>query len=171
MNGHPSQDGQLIGSSGRNDVTVGPHSTSMHYAQAIGKRLLHRSARYIRCMTTPNERLKQARERFYSSAAEAARALNVPPGTYAGHENGHRGFPASRAPAYARKFKVSPEWLLYGVGDGEITSAEPTDEDLAGMIRNALDELPVGTPLGEFPRLVAPALRVQLERFRADRAG
>ena len=44
--------------------------------------------------------------------------MGVPVSTYIGHENGHRGFPAKRAPQYARKFKVSEEWLLYGKGDG-----------------------------------------------------
>lgn len=43
--------------------------------------------------------------------------MGIPPGTYAGHENGHRGFPARRAPEYARRFRTTPEWLLYGRSD------------------------------------------------------
>lgn len=70
-------------------------------------------------MDTPNERLRAARLKLFASAAEAAKALGVPVGTYSGHENGHRGFPAKRAPLYARKFKVSEEWLLYGKGRPE----------------------------------------------------
>lgn len=68
-------------------------------------------------MDTANKRLKAARERLYPTATAAAEALGVPMGTYAGHENGNRGFPASRAPQYARKFKVTEEWLLYGKGE------------------------------------------------------
>jgi transcriptional regulator with XRE-family HTH domain len=120
-------------------------------------------------MTTPNERLRKARARFYPSAADAARALGVQYGTYAGHENGHRGFPASRAPEYARRFKVSPEWLLYGKGEEQEVTDDLTDADLSDMVANALRELPAGVPLGDFPRLIAPVLREQLERFRADR--
>lgn len=69
-------------------------------------------------MDTPNERLRAARERAgFHTAKEAAQAMGVPVSTYIGHENGHRGFPAKRAPQYARKFKVSEEWLLYGKQD------------------------------------------------------
>lgn len=61
------------------------------------------------------DRLKKARERAgYSSAKAAAEAMGVRPPTYIQHENGIRGFPASRAERYGRFFKVAPEWLLYG---------------------------------------------------------
>lgn len=140
----------------------------MHYALMVGKRLMHRPAPYGANMETPNERLRIARQRFFKSAAEAARSLGLSVGTYSGHENGHRGFPASRAPAYARKFKVSEEWLLYGKGDGD-PSPTLTDEYLTEMVEIALRDLPAGTPLGDFPRFLAPALREQIERFEADR--
>lgn len=153
----------------RYNLSMGPHSQSMHYAQTPCKRLLHRGRSYRLCMSTPNERLRRARERFFKSAAEAARAMGVPVGTYSGHENGHRGFPAGRAPEYARRFKVSPEWLLYGKGDEPEPTNDLTDDDLTQMVENALRELPAGVPLGDFPRLIAPALREQLERFQDDR--
>jgi len=117
-------------------------------------------------MTTPNERLKIARARFFASAGEAADAMNIPRGTYAGHENGHRGFPASRAPQYARKFKVSEEWLLYGKGGQAETL--PSDDDLEAMIAIALDELPIPVGLGDYSRAVASSLRDQLERYQAS---
>lgn len=65
-----------------------------------------------------NQRLRAAREAAgYKSAAEAARAVGVPYPTYAGHENGAKGaFRREEAARYARTFKVSPEWLLFGKG-------------------------------------------------------
>ena len=66
-----------------------------------------------------HERLKKARELAgFKKAAEAARAMGIPYPTYAGHENGARGaFKIEDAVRYAKKFKVSLEWLLTGHGD------------------------------------------------------
>lgn len=142
----------------------------MHYAQIVGKCQLHILTDYADCMDTPAERLKLAREEAgFGSAREAALAMGISYDTYIHHERGTRGITASSAESYARRFRVASEWILYGKGVGPAPSTDPTDDDLASMIENALRELPVGVPLGEFPRLVAPALRVQLERFRADR--
>lgn len=61
-------------------------------------------------------RLRTARIRAgYKSAAAAARAMGIEPSTYAGHENGFRGFP-NEAQRYASFFKVRLEWLLEGAG-------------------------------------------------------
>lgn len=49
---------------------------------------------------------------------EAAEALSISANTYAQHENGTRGIPAVRAQRYARLFRTTPEWLLYGRGTG-----------------------------------------------------
>ncbi|MES2173872.1 MAG: hypothetical protein V4523_07980 [Pseudomonadota bacterium] len=49
----------------------------------------------------------------------------MPIATYTQHENGTRGFPAKRAPQYAKRFKVSEEWLLYGKGDEPTVEIEP----------------------------------------------
>ena len=142
----------------------------MHSALLLGKCLLHSGRDYAKRMSSPNERLKQARSKFFRSAGEAADAMGVPRGTYAGHENGHRGFPASRAPQYAKKFKVTEEWLLYGHGAGE--PVDPSEDDLEQMIREVIEaELTISTKIADLPRIVAPALREQLERFRADREG
>lgn len=151
------------------DVGMGHHAAIMHNALRDCKRLLHYRPSYALCMTSPGERLRLAREAAgYATAVAAADALGVPRGTYIGHENGGRGFPAGRAAQYGRKFKVAEQWLLYGKGERDLVDAMPPEDTLAGMIELALRELPVGTPLGEFPRLVAPALREQLERFQAD---
>src|SRR5690606_10680712 len=94
------------------------HRSIMHIASQESKRLLHYGSHYAFCMSTPNQRLRQAREAAgFQTAKEAAEAMGIPVSTYIGHENGHRGFPAQRAPQYARKFKVSEEWLLYGKGE------------------------------------------------------
>ena len=74
---------------------------------------------------TMGDRLKQARIKSgYASAAQAAEAMGVSSATYAQHENGLRGFPASRAQRYGRFFRVAPEWLLYGRRSGEAERAE-----------------------------------------------
>lgn len=63
-------------------------------------------------------RLAEARRRAgYATVADAARALGVKYPTYASHENGSAGVRHPVAEKYARKFKVSLEWLLTGRGD------------------------------------------------------
>lgn len=141
----------------------------MHFAQTECKRLLHSPTHYAFRMTTPNERLRKARARHFESAADAARALNVPVGTYAGHENGHRGFPAKRAPQYAKKFKTTPEWLLYGTGPEDVPDPVPSEEVLEQMLREAIQtEVTVDTKLADLPRILGSNLHEQLKRFEAD---
>lgn len=127
MNGHATQGGQFIGTNGRNDVVMGPHSVIMHYALSHSKRLLRHEPDYRRFMNTANARLRAAREQAgYATAVDAADAMSMPRSTYIGHENGHRGFPAARAPQYARKFRTTPEWLLYGRAEDK---SKPVLED------------------------------------------
>lgn len=68
-------------------------------------------------MTTLSQRLKFAREQRFSSAAKAAAAMGVPVSTYVQQERGVRGVPRDRAEDYAKFFKVSPGWLLFGRDD------------------------------------------------------
>lgn len=49
--------------------------------------------------------------------------MGVSRATYAQHENGIRGYPASRAERYGRFFRVAPEWLLYGRQKSEVVTA------------------------------------------------
>ncbi|RWR31338.1 XRE family transcriptional regulator [Sinirhodobacter populi] len=66
----------------------------------------------------PHERLKLARERAgFSDATEAARRFGWTVPTYRAHENGNRNFTKDGARKYGRAFRVSPEWLLLGIGD------------------------------------------------------
>lgn len=68
-------------------------------------------------MTELAERLVAARSHAgFSTAQAAADALGVKYPTYAGHENGSSGFRAATGAVYARKFKVSFEWLMSGRG-------------------------------------------------------
>lgn len=115
-------------------------------------------------MQTASERLRQAREKLFPSAAAAALSMGIPVGTYAGHENGHRGFPKDRAPTYAKKFKVTEEWLLYGKGEQEAFDPIPDEETLVAMVQEVIEsEVRLGTLISDLPRIVGPALRRQLE--------
>lgn len=117
-------------------------------------------------------RLRAAREAAgFDSAKGAAEAMGVPVASYVQHENGSRGYKRDRAEQYARRFRTTPEWLLFGRGAAPEPSAEPSEGDLEQMIREAIDGVvTVQTRLSDLPRIVAPALHEQLERFRADRA-
>jgi hypothetical protein len=110
----------------------------MHYALHDCKRLLHNGVRYPRHMSNPAERLRIARMRAgYDTGKEAAEALGFPVSTYLAHENGSRGYPATKAFTYARKFKVREQWLLYGVGPA------PGDTgDYRAEIVDIVDHLP-----------------------------
>jgi len=69
-------------------------------------------------MTSPSNRLRQARiAAGFPDATTAAQSLGVPAPTYISHENGSRGFRADSANKYARRFRVSAAWLLYGRED------------------------------------------------------
>lgn len=68
----------------------------------------------------PYERLKLARERAgHEDAATAARRFGWTEATYRSHENGSRNFTKQGAIRYGRAFRVSAEWLLLGIGDGD----------------------------------------------------
>lgn len=87
-----------------------------HYAQCVAASQgeTHSAAKYLFTMNDPAERLKQARiAAGYESAPAAAAAMGVPDPTYMSHENGSRGFSRS-AERYARFFRTTPEWLLFG---------------------------------------------------------
>lgn len=77
-------------------------------------------------MESASDRLKRARvDRGYATAVDAADAMGIPRPTYISHENGGRGFPATRAAQYARFLGVTPEWLLYGRGTGAALQVNP----------------------------------------------
>ncbi|MDB6035975.1 MAG: putative prophage repressor [Verrucomicrobiales bacterium] len=85
-------------------------------------------------MSEISERLTTARKRAgYEKAIDAANALGMRPSTYYSHENGSIGLRAQVAETYAKKFKVSLEWLLTGKGDAQMDGAVPYDIEVAGL--------------------------------------
>lgn len=116
MNRHAQLGSDRFGTASlANDVRMGLHLPIMHNAPAKRKCLLHHRTVYRDPMESPADRLKAAREKSgYESAKSAAEAMGVAIATYIQHENGSRGFPANRAERYARFFRTTPEWLLYG---------------------------------------------------------
>jgi DNA-binding XRE family transcriptional regulator len=82
-------------------------------------------------MRERHERLREARERLYETAADAARAMSLIEATYYGHENGSRGPDPDEWRQYARKFKVNILWLLYEDGPRDrVPSYTDNAEDL-----------------------------------------
>lgn len=80
-------------------------------------------------MADAAERLRDARLRAgFSTGKDAAKAMGFAVSTYLAHENGSRGYPASKASAYARKFKVPEVWLLYGTGPAPGGAGDETAE-------------------------------------------
>ena len=110
-------------------------------------------------MKNPNERLKEARELHFSTAREAADALGVNRQTYAGHENGADGFPSSAAVKYARRFKMSLDWLFTGKGRGPEKRSNPArpewKDDLEASLQFALGD---GASAGEISAFVTETL-------------
>jgi phage repressor protein C with HTH and peptisase S24 domain len=96
------------------------------------------------------ERLKRARiEAGYAKAIDAARALDVEPGTYNHHENGTAGL--SRAgERYARFFGVNLEWLLTGKGEMRPSHSAPAPEVAIDGIVRAGAEIQSNADLPDF---------------------
>jgi SOS-response transcriptional repressor LexA len=79
-------------------------------------------------------RLAEARRRAgYETVADAARSLGVKYPTYASHENGSAGIRHPVAERYARKFKVSLEWLLTGRGSMLANGVAPAEMEVSGL--------------------------------------
>lgn len=120
------------------DISVGSHSPVMHNALQDCKRLLHNGVRYANRMSDPAERLRIARLRAgFETGKLAAESMGVAVSTYLGHENGSRGIKPGMATRYAKKFKVSEQWLLYGVGKGP-----GTEGDMTAEVVSIIDRLP-----------------------------
>lgn len=90
---------------------TGPYTRRIGQAQYTAYRATVQTVR----MSDQHERLREARVRAgYESAAAAARAMQVPEGRYAHHENGTRCFRYDTAERYAAFFRTTPEWLMGG---------------------------------------------------------
>lgn len=85
-------------------------------------------------MSEVSERLIIARKKAgFETAADAARALGVKLSTYFSHENGSIGLRAGVASKYARKFKVSMDWLIDGKGAMTGSGTTPYEIEIAGL--------------------------------------
>jgi len=69
----------------------------------------------------------------YLTVADAARSLGVKYPTYASHENGSAGIRHPVAETYARKFKVSLEWLLTGRGSMLPNGVASAEMEVSGL--------------------------------------
>ena len=87
-------------------------------------------------MSEASERLKQARENAgYASAAAAARAFGFHPQNARDHEAGRRGIGPEHAASYARAYRTTPEWILFGKGSAPRgSSSEPNTPSPARMV-------------------------------------
>lgn len=103
-------------------------------------------------LTEIHHRLRFARERAgFKSAAVAAKALEVPYGTYSGHENGLRGIKTEELIYYAKRFGVSVGWLLTGEGPTEgmsvpivgLVGADPEGAILFSTSQGELGQAPL----------------------------
>ena len=78
--------------------------------------------------TTRGQRLRIARERLFKTSLEGAQALGIPPVSYWQYEHAElprgRDYGPNEAVRFARRFRVSPEWLLTGRGKG-VGESEP----------------------------------------------
>ncbi len=63
------------------------------------------------------ERLKELRERLKLSQTSIAKELGIPQSSYATYENKGSRFPADLLTVLMKKYKVNPDWLLFGNGD------------------------------------------------------
>jgi len=99
-----------------------------HYASRIAlmQGETHNEFLYSCEMSSSAARLKAARiAARFETAPAAADAMGIPQQTYMAHENGSRGFTKS-AERYAKMFKVTPQWLLFGAGAGAKMTPPPT---------------------------------------------
>lgn len=88
-------------------------------------------------MDSISTRLIKARENAgFETAKDAAEAMGINYSTYLSHESGGRGIKRSSLDQYAKKFRVSVEWLLLGNGQPEKPKAviEVTGLPVVGVI-------------------------------------
>ena len=132
----------------------------MHYASPNVKCHLHHEDEYSFFMDTPADRLKRARtDAGYPAAKNAAEAMGISIPTYIQHENGTRGFNADRAQRYARFFRTTPEWLLYGreVGDRVEPASLGPQVSIQGAVAAGVFRERMEYPEGEWEKFTGAA--------------
>lgn len=86
----------------------------------------------------PNDRLKWARQQAYpdiEDATAAAKRFGWNVSTYLSHENGNRGLTRKSALKYGRRYRVAPEWIMFG--DDAMAPADPELMTLWGNLSEA----------------------------------
>lgn len=94
------------------------------------------------------DRLRQARDAIGLSIEEAAIAFGAAYSTYAAHENGTTPFTLSAAIEYAKRYKVSIDWLVHGGSEGPSEKAKSGTTPEAAL-RSAL--IAYGVDSGDLP--------------------
>lgn len=85
-------------------------------------------------MSNIHQRLREARiAAGFPSAAAAATAMGINYQTYAGHENGKAGVGTNQAERYARKFRVSLDWLVSNRGEMKPATNLMTHKEAFGL--------------------------------------
>lgn len=82
-------------------------------------------------MTVAGERLRGARRSAGITVRDMAARLKMSESGIRNQENGTNGIPAALAPAYAEAYGVSPEWILFGRGEGPHVD-DPVNGDTTG---------------------------------------
>ena len=115
-------------------------------------------------MSTPAKRLKDARQAAgYETATGAAAAFGWTRPTYHAHENGNKTITAVAAKKYAKAFRVSAAWLLFGQGSPEIPMQQIPPFDSASLTAAFSALLMTVAPdmdIAEAEALVGAALRL-----------
>lgn len=113
-------------------------------------------------------RLRTAREKAgFENATEAAKRFDWRPPTYLAHENGSRGVNVETAKEYARAFRVSADWLLFGT-ESEQRSPAPTTPSAAAFAEDAVPYEHVSSPKNQMKGLY-PSAKMPEIAFRAAR--
>ena len=103
------------------------HNEAFYASSIIKRQCLRHNLLCNQTAMKKHERLKQARlNAGFRHASEAARALGVPNPTYLAHENGTRDFDAESTERYARRYGVSPSWILFGQKSKPEPQTNPT---------------------------------------------
>lgn len=93
-------------------------------------------------MKTVHDRLIEARKAAgFKTAQEAVDAMGISYPTYAGHENGSAGIRSPVLAKYAKKFRVSTDWLLTGIGDGPKGTVNRSIDRQLGFLKPHISDL------------------------------
>lgn len=119
-------------------------------------------------MQTPGSRLRAARERAgYKTVTAGAERVATNYSTYAGHENGNRGFSRDEAVVYGKAFHVRPEWLMFGdLGVEPIATTDDPQPPLAPIVKAIEDYLDGLTEAEQ--RTIAGLVKRQRALLRPD---